>query len=134
MEQHQPWFARLPADLRAGVQLVTQTGVAIAQSGETGAYFAVQLVGRPMSQAIDFQVSNQTGADLNYMLGEQKFALPPRYTRRHLSCTPTELKVLTDNEKELPAVSTERGMKYSIRGKGEDLTVEKSEVEVTAKP
>ncbi len=28
MEQHQPWFARLPADLRAGVQLVTQTGVA----------------------------------------------------------------------------------------------------------
>jgi PucR-like helix-turn-helix protein/diguanylate cyclase with GGDEF domain len=28
MAQRQPWFARLSADLRAGVQLVTQTGVA----------------------------------------------------------------------------------------------------------
>src|SRR5690349_3057692 len=28
MARRQPWFARLSADLRAGVQLVTQTGVA----------------------------------------------------------------------------------------------------------
>jgi hypothetical protein len=39
MAQRQPWFARLSADLRAGVQLVTQTGVAnfVAWIGETGA-------------------------------------------------------------------------------------------------
>ena len=38
MEQHQPWFARLPADQRAGVLLVTQTGVAnfVAWLGERG--------------------------------------------------------------------------------------------------
>jgi DNA-binding PucR family transcriptional regulator len=40
MEEHQPWFARLPADQRAGVRLVTQTGVAnfvawLGQRGET---------------------------------------------------------------------------------------------------
>jgi hypothetical protein len=40
MAQRQPWFARLSADLRAGVQLVTQTGVAnfvawIGKRGET---------------------------------------------------------------------------------------------------
>jgi hypothetical protein len=40
MEQHQPWFARLPADQRANVRLVTQTGVAnfvawLGQRGET---------------------------------------------------------------------------------------------------
>jgi hypothetical protein len=38
MAQRQPWFARLPADLRSGVQLVTQTGVAnfVAWLGQRG--------------------------------------------------------------------------------------------------
>ncbi len=38
MEQRQPWFAALPADQRAGVLLVTQTGVAnfVAWLGERG--------------------------------------------------------------------------------------------------
>ncbi|HXV92246.1 MAG TPA: helix-turn-helix domain-containing protein [Pseudonocardia sp.] len=38
MEEQQPWFARLGADQRAGVQLVTQTGVAnfVAWLAETG--------------------------------------------------------------------------------------------------
>jgi len=38
MEASQPWFARLPADQRAGVLLVTQTGVAnfVAWLGERG--------------------------------------------------------------------------------------------------
>ncbi len=38
MEERQPWFARLPADQRAGVRLVTQTGVAnfVAWLGERG--------------------------------------------------------------------------------------------------
>ena len=38
MEERQPWFARLPADQRAGVLLVTQTGVAnfVAWLGERG--------------------------------------------------------------------------------------------------
>jgi hypothetical protein len=38
MEQRRPWFARLPADMRAGVQLVTQTGVAnfVAWLGQRG--------------------------------------------------------------------------------------------------
>lgn len=38
MEERQPWFARLPADQRAGVRLVTQTGVAnfVAWVGERG--------------------------------------------------------------------------------------------------
>ncbi|WP_414709542.1 PucR family transcriptional regulator [Pseudonocardia sp.] len=39
MAQRQPWFARLSADLRAGIQLVTQTGVAnfVAWMGKGGA-------------------------------------------------------------------------------------------------
>jgi hypothetical protein len=38
MAQREPWFARLSADLRAGVQLVTQTGVAnfVAWIGRRG--------------------------------------------------------------------------------------------------
>jgi hypothetical protein len=38
MERRQPWFGRLPADQRAGVLLVTQTGVAnfVAWLGERG--------------------------------------------------------------------------------------------------
>ncbi|MFC4945644.1 PucR family transcriptional regulator [Pseudonocardia sp. GCM10023141] len=38
MEEHQPWFARLSAEQRAGVAIVTQTGVAnfVAWLGERG--------------------------------------------------------------------------------------------------
>lgn len=77
---------------------VTETGVAIAQSESTGVYFAVQLFGRPRSAAIAFQVSNQSGQDIQYRIGKQEFSLPSRYTRSHQQCRPGQLELLAKSE------------------------------------
>lgn len=76
---------------------VTETGVAVAQSQETGYYYAVQMFGRPKSQAIAFQLENESEETVEYKIAEQKFTLPPRYTRTHQVCRPVELML------ELPA-------------------------------
>lgn len=65
---------------------VTETGVAVAQSEETGYYYAVQMFGRPKSQAIEFQLENESEETVEYKVADQKFTLPPRYTRTHQVC------------------------------------------------
>jgi hypothetical protein len=70
---------------------VTETGVGIAQSQQTGAYYAVQLFGRPMSQQIAFQLTNYTDATITYAVDGQVFPLPPRTTRTHQQCRPPEV-------------------------------------------
>src|SRR5262245_15806438 len=45
---------------------VTETGVGVARNEKTGRYYAVQLFGRPKSQAIVLQIENRTGAPVVY--------------------------------------------------------------------
>lgn len=71
---------------------VQETGVGIAQSDKTGSWYAVQMFGRPESAAIEFSVANQSEAEIQYTIGERTFPLPPRYTRTHTRCRPTEAK------------------------------------------
>jgi uncharacterized protein YkwD len=70
---------------------VTETGVAVAQSEATGYIYAVQMFGRPKSASIGFEVANQSGETVHYQIGDRTFPLPPRYTRTHEICRPTEL-------------------------------------------
>ncbi len=77
---------------------VTETGVAVAQSETTGVYFAVQLFGRPQSAAIKFQVSNQSGEEIQYRIGNHEYSLPSRYTRSHQQCRPGQLELLAKSE------------------------------------
>ncbi|MEX2170207.1 MAG: CAP domain-containing protein [Pirellulales bacterium] len=77
---------------------VTQTGVAVAQSGESGYYFAVQMFGRPESQRIEFRVVNRSGQELTYEIDDRKFPLGPRYVRTHQRCRPTTLVLASDQE------------------------------------
>jgi uncharacterized protein YkwD len=70
---------------------VTETGVAVAQSKDTGYYFAVQMFGRPRSDSIEFEVANQSGTTIEYEIGGRAFSLPPGYTRTHQGCVPEEL-------------------------------------------
>src|SRR5205807_238503 len=69
---------------------VTETGVAVARSETNGYYFAVQVFGRPKSLALHFKVMNESGDTATYRIGEKTFTLPPRYTRTHEQCRPTE--------------------------------------------
>lgn len=70
---------------------VTETGVAVAHSSKTGYYYAVQMFGRPVSQRLQFRITNKADRAVEYRVGEQTYSLPPRYTRTHQQCRPSEL-------------------------------------------
>lgn len=69
---------------------LTQTGVAIARA-ESGRYYAVQMLGRPASQSVRFQIENRSGAAVKYELGGREFTLLPRVTRTHKRCSAAEI-------------------------------------------
>jgi uncharacterized protein YkwD len=93
---------------------VTETGVGIAQSQQTGAYYAVQLFGRPMSQQIAFQLTNHTDATITYAVDGQVFPLPPRTTRTHQQCRPPEVTFQWPGTPEPTTVHPNQGDRYTI--------------------
>jgi uncharacterized protein YkwD len=95
--------------LRPGV---TEIGVAVAQSAETGAYFAVQLFGRPKSQAIEFRITNQLEEAAGYRVGSDSFVLQPGAGRMHSLCQPAAVKL--DDPPAAPAITPERGDRLEI--------------------
>lgn len=62
------------------------TAVAVARSERTGYYYAVQMFGKPRSQAIHFQVRNASGAPVRYRVGDDTFTVSPRGVRTHVQC------------------------------------------------
>jgi uncharacterized protein YkwD len=93
---------------------VTETGVGIGQSQQTGAYYAVQLFGRPMSQQIAFQLTNHTDATITYAVDGQVFPLPPRTTRTHQQCRPPEVTFQWPGTPEPTTVHPNHGDRYTI--------------------
>lgn len=72
---------------------VGETAVAIARSKQTGHYYAVQMFGRPKSEAIEFKLTNRSGAAIHYRIGEEPHVLEPNYTTTQVCCRPPELTV-----------------------------------------
>lgn len=115
---------------------VTQTGVGLARSDETGAYFAVQMFGRPKSMRIVFSVANQSDSEVRYQLqpvnnphGEakpQSFPLPPRLIRTHERCRPSQLVITAGEAKQ--TLNPAKGTRYIISA------VSDSEIELTTEP
>jgi uncharacterized protein YkwD len=70
---------------------VVETGVAVAQSRKTGVWYAVQMFGRPASAALTFKISNRANTAIEYTIGNRTFELPPRYTRTHTRCRPSQV-------------------------------------------
>jgi len=71
---------------------VLEAGMAVAQSKESGKYYAVQVFGRPRSAAIEFSVANESDAKIEYRLGDKDLSLEPRVTRTHQQCRGSELR------------------------------------------
>ena len=71
---------------------VLEAGMAVAQSKESGKYYAVQVFGRPKSATIEFVIVNESDAKIDYRLDEEKLSLEPRYTRTHELCRASELR------------------------------------------
>jgi uncharacterized protein YkwD len=78
---------------------VIETGVGVAQSPETGYYYAVQMFGRPKSKAITFRIANESGTTVEYRIGDRTFPLPPDYVRTHTSCRRVDLRFDGTNQK-----------------------------------
>ena len=91
---------------------VTQIGAAVAQSQASGYYFAVQMLGRPQSAAIRFELTNETQTVLRYRMGEQWLELPPGYTRLHQRCQTGEVTLSAAEQApsdETPSDETQSG-------------------------
>lgn len=102
---------------------VTETGVAVARSEKTGYYYAVQMFGRPKSQAIAFKIENATDVAVEYKLGEEKFTLEPRYTRTHTVCRPDEIAFQTPIG--LGTLKASGGEKFTVTGEKDKYEVKK---------
>jgi uncharacterized protein YkwD len=105
---------------------VTETGVAVARSEKTGYYYAVQMFGRPKSQAIEFRIDNQSGETVEYKIGEKSFTLPPRYVRTHTRCRSSELTFRWPGDAGTATVKPTAGDRLVVRksDKGYDVVKE----------
>jgi uncharacterized protein YkwD len=75
-------------------QWITGTGVGVAKSEETDAYFAVQVFGRPESAAVAFEIVNESELTVRYRFSGREFAVEPRVIRTHKACAPEEIVFL----------------------------------------
>jgi uncharacterized protein YkwD len=106
---------------------MTQTGVAVARSDSNGAYYAVQMFGRPESARITLEVANRSGQTVEYTIKgrdhDRTFSLPPRATRTHERCRPGKLATTFDGQTK--EVSYEDGDRYVIRRQNDRLVLTK---------
>lgn len=72
---------------------VLHTGIAVAQSPQSGKYYAVQMFGRPRSAMIRYKISNRSSTVVEYRVGGETFKIRPRYTRTHGACRPSALRL-----------------------------------------
>jgi uncharacterized protein YkwD len=77
---------------------VTEIGAGLAHSDESGRYYAVQLFGRPKSEAIELEVANQSKTEVEYDLADTTFVIGPRQVRMHARCRASELVVRLPNQ------------------------------------
>ncbi len=97
---------------------VTDIGVAIAQSGKTGTYYAVQLFGRAYSTRIEFRVANASPAPIEYELNGKGFSLPPHSTRMHQECRAARLTMRLPGERQSISVKPADGDRYQVERVG----------------
>ena len=95
---------------------VTQTGVAVAQSGDSGYYYVVQMFGRPESARIEFHVVNRSGQEVVYKIGDQAFPLGPRYIRTHQRCRPATLVLQASDQQDARKFQPKSGETVVIEG------------------
>ncbi len=107
---------------------VTEIGVGLAQSEDTGYWYAVQNFGRPRSMRIEFEIANESGVTVNYTIADRSFTLPPRYSRTHQICRPSQVTFQLPGS-EGGRTLTEQpttGDKYVITGQRGQVQVEES--------
>ncbi len=90
---------------------VTDIGMAIARSEVNGYYYAVQLVGRPKSLAISFEVKNESNVALEYKIGGKKFSAPAKSQQSCEVCRPDVLIIDFPSDKKHNLTSRTKTLK-----------------------
>jgi uncharacterized protein YkwD len=103
---------------------VVETGVGLARSEWTGIVYAVQMFGRPKSQAITFTLLNESAEAIAYTVGDREYDLPERYRRQHQLCGPSSLKLAGESA---DTIEVEDGARYRVVAAGENLEIEWAE-------
>jgi uncharacterized protein YkwD len=106
---------------------VDEIGVGVARSKKTGRYYAVQDFGRPRSEEITFEISNQTDTTVRYKVDGKEHTLRPGYIATHRTPRPSQLNFLFEGEKSDKAkvYRPEINEHFTIRkGSGDRLIVE----------
>jgi hypothetical protein len=105
---------------------VTEIGVAIARVPDKDPkYVMVEMVGRPMALATEFQVSNATKEPVRYSLAGDAQTLEPGMGITHTICQPKALQFEKAGTKPLANhFDAANGKVYTVRQKGGAVTVE----------
>lgn len=105
---------------------VSATGVAVARSGKTGYYYAVQMFGRPKASTVAFAIANRSRTAVAYKLDDQQFSLPPRSTGSHERCRPAQLTLLPSGSAvEAPPIRPENGDRFVVVRENGSLAMRK---------
>jgi uncharacterized protein YkwD len=108
----------------------TDIAVAVAQSEQSGNYYAVQMFGRPKSLRVQFQIANRSDSTIEYQIGERHYTLPPRYTRTHERCQAKEIRfdLPAESEPKSKTVVPHAGDRFVITGEGSAVKIEHTEM------
>jgi uncharacterized protein YkwD len=96
---------------------LTEIGVGVARSAENGAYYGVQVFGRPRSLRIEFRVANRAGTAVKYKVGDQNYELQPRMFTTHELCKPADMSLLAADGSVVEKVRPANGERFAVTDK-----------------
>lgn len=95
-----------------------ETGVAVAQSRTTRRYYAVQMFGRAMADALRFELANTSPTVVSYRVDGERYSLPPRTTRTHRVCRAPQVDVQLPGQREPQVLRPADGQRYVVTADG----------------
>jgi uncharacterized protein YkwD len=112
---------------------VTEIGIAIAQGADHGYVFAVQMIGRPRSKTLEFEITNESQTTVEYRMGDETFSLAPGHGRTHQVCRPRDLVFQwPDAEGKEHLVQPKNGDHFVVVQDGETLELRKKKAQKQA--
>jgi uncharacterized protein YkwD len=93
---------------------VTEAGIAIASGPRSGEYYAVQMLGRLLSQVVKFRITNGTGETVRYQYRDRVLTLTPKQSRNHESCVNGDVRVEWPGKQQPSTARPKDGERYTI--------------------
>ncbi|MBV9123037.1 MAG: CAP domain-containing protein [Planctomycetes bacterium] len=102
---------------------LTEIGIGVAHSSETGRFYAVQDFGRPKSAMVSFTLINRTEAPVKYTVNGKSFTIEPRYRMMHESCRAPEVAFPSADDEEDQTFRPHKGSRFILTRDEQDHLV-----------